>query len=394
MASSSIKAKKYTFALYAGAFIFCLCINITGPFLSDIMTDYDIALQDGGIMTFCQYLGGIAAVLLLSKAVDRSIKPLTLIISSAIAAGMLFFIGSFLPFNMFIILYLIFGASLGIVDTVNSAVLADLYPAKTSIMLLIFHGVCCIGAASVPVISALLGASSWKSIYRSVALIMAAVIAVQLATYFSERKSIDSVYINRAKKSAAIPFKKFFSDKNVWFIAFATLFYGMAQNGITIWVVKYCQDVYPDAGAFLHAFILVSFWIGMTISRLAIGLIPFFKKISQNRIIIIGNIFAGIALFAGVILGSYQSFFIGVFLFGILIGTTIPLMISLLTGMYPQNTGLSSGVIFASQYVGFCLISMLMGIVAAAFGMTSMIMLPIISSILCGVSIIPYKYVR
>ena len=384
MSSNNSKVKKYTFALYAGAFIICFCINITGPFLSDIMTDYNITLQDGGIMTFCQYLGGIAAVFLFSKAVDRSIKPLTLIVSSGIAAGMLFFIGSFLPFNMFIMLYLIFGAALGIVDTVNSAILTDLYPEKTGSMLSLFHGICCIGAATVPVISALLGASSWKNIYQTVAVIMAVVITAQLAAYLTERKDIKHIYTNKAAESGATPSKKIFSDKNVWLIAFATLFYGMAQNGITIWVVKYCQEAYPKAGALLHALVLVFFWIGMAVIRLAIGLTPFFKNIPPKSIIVIGNIIAGVVLLIGTVSGNYQAFFISTLLFGIFIGATIPMIISLITGMYPQNTGLSSGIIFASQYIGFCFISMLMGIVAAAFGITVMMLLPVASAIITG----------
>ena len=137
MSGSRKSIKQYTFAIYAGAMILCMCINLTGSVLNDIMNDYRITLSNGGLMTFFQFTGGVAAIIILSRIADRLKKPVILMSAFAVASVMLFFIGGFPTFALFMIFYLIFGASLGIIDAMNNAVLSDLYSHNMVLMLLL-----------------------------------------------------------------------------------------------------------------------------------------------------------------------------------------------------------------------------------------------------------------
>ena len=56
------KIKLYMITIFFGATIFCLCMNLTGAVLSDVMIDYNIDLDNAGLMTLFQYSGGRKAL--------------------------------------------------------------------------------------------------------------------------------------------------------------------------------------------------------------------------------------------------------------------------------------------------------------------------------------------
>ena len=388
--NKSTNTAKYTFALYAGAMIFCMCVNLTGSVLNEIMSDYKIDLSNGGLMTFFQYVGGVTAILVLTRIADRFIKPVILMIGFAVAAAMLFFIGGFPPFALFMALYLIFGAALGILDTNNNATLTDLYPHNMDRALSILHGVCGVGAALIPIITALIGTANWQFIYRLVALIVAIIVALQIATYLADKKAVDRFYVkNDEAVSKAVSAKKFFSDKNIWFATFSMLFFGLSQGGLITWVVKYNTDVFPSAGPLEWALGLSIYWIGATICRLAMAISPALNSWNSKKIIVLGGILAGAALLIGVMSDNYYVFMIAVLLYGILNGATIPRLVGLMNGWYPKNTGLSSSLLFSALYIGFGIAALIMGIIASAFGISVMMLVPVITTVLSGIAAIP-----
>ena len=391
MSNKPANVKKYAFSLYAGAVIFCLCLNLTGSVLNDIMTDYNIDLSNGGLMTFFQYIGSVVSVLILSKIADLFKKPVLLIGAFAIAAIALFFMGGFQPFALFMVLYLVFGAALGIIDTLNNATLTDLYPNNMNFALSILHAACGVGAGIIPIISAVAGTSNWKSIYQWIALVIAVIFVFQIAMYKYDKKSIDRIYANPPENTVKVSSKEFISDKNVWFAAMSMFFYGLTQSGITTWGIKYSSETFPEAGALGWAFVITIFWIGVTASRLMMGTVPFLKKMHSRTALIIGGIFSAISLLIGILSGNYYVFLICMLIFGLFNGTTIPRIVGLVNGWYPQNTGLSSSLLFIALYIGFGIISIIMGVVAASFGMTAMIMVPVISTLMIGLILIPMK---
>ena len=387
--NKSTSTAKYTLALYAGAMIFNMCVNLTGSVLNEIMGDYDIDLNNGGLMTFFQYIGGIAAILILSRFADRFKKPVILMIGLSVAAASLLIIGGYQPFALFMVLYLIFGASLGILDTNNNAALTDLYPDKMNTVLSILHGVCGIGAVMTPIITAIAGTSNWKSIYQGVAVVVAIIVVLQITMYFSDKKAVDRVYDSIDHNESKASSKAFFADRNIWFATFSMLFFGLSQGGLITWIVKYNTDVFPSIGSFGWAMGLSIYWLGATVCRLCMGLIPIFDKWDSRRIIVLGGLLAGVSLCAGVLSGNYYIFMVCVFLYGILNGATIPRIVALMNGWYPKNTGLSSSLSFTALYSGFAIAALTMGILAAAFGMTVMMLLPVIATVLSGVAAIP-----
>ena len=389
--------RRYTFALLFGAMIFNMCQNLTGSVLSDIMTDYSISLDRGGLMSLFQHGGGIAAILLLSRVLDRVRKPVVLMISFSVIALMLLGIGFFPPFMVFLIFYLAMGAGLSVTDVQQNAVISELHQDNIQSVLSLLHGVCGIGATIIPVITAVLGTGNWQRIYRIVAAVILAVVVMEAVFYTSGREVIDGCSpgvrarskengsASGAGKHAGTDTRKFFSDKNVWTAAASMLCFGVAQGGVIAWGVKYSRDVFPDAGPLQWALSLSFYWLGTTVCRLLMGIVPALKEWDSRKVIIWGGILAGGALLAGLLTGNITGLLAGIIVFGFLSGATLPKLVGFMNSWYPSQTGLASGVTFIALYLGLGLFPLLMGVIAASAGMLMMMMVPVAGTVLSGV---------
>ena len=387
--SNHISTKRYTFALYIGAMVFNMCVNLTGSVLNNIMDDYNIDLNSGGLMACFQYVGGIVAILVFSRFADRFKKPFILMVGFSVAAISLFITGGMLPFAAFVAVYMIYGASLGILDASNNAAVTDLYPHNMKTALSILHGVFGMGAMMIPLITAAVGTSNWGGIYRGVAVVIAIIVVFQIAMYTADKKAVDSFYIRADGQDAGGSANTFFSDKDVWFAVVSMMFFGLSQGGLITWIVKYNTDMFPTVGDFGWALGLSVYWVGATLCRLGMGILPMFAKWDSRKLIVYGGILAGLALIIGIVSGDYYIFMSCVFAFGILSGATIPRIVGLMNGWYPKNTGLSSSLSFTALYVGFALAAIFMGVIAASLGISRMMVFPAMAAVLSGAAAIP-----
>ena len=372
-----------------GAALFCMSTNMTGSLLPELMTDYEMHLDSGGMMSLFQYLGCIMAVLLMTKFADRMRKQILLILALAVVAATQFLIGGFPPFVLFMVLYLIMGAGLGAFDTLNNAVVNDLYSENRNAVLSIMHAICSAGAAFIPIFSVMVGTTNWETTYRTVALIITAIAVMQIVTYMFGKHQIvpslenreNAVDKKRAEKKEGAGALK---DSRIWVCVLSMFFFGMCQSGVTIWCVKYCRDVFSGAGVFECALSLSLYWLGALICRFAVGLVPRLKIASSKGLIVWGGILGAAALLAGVLTGNYIGFLVGVFVMGILNGASLPRAIALMTGWYPDRSAFTAGISYIALYLAYAFIPLLMGVVASAFGMQIMMVIPVIGTLVSG----------
>ncbi len=383
--------RKYTISVYIGACIFCMCMNLTGSVLSELMTDYGIDLDSGGLMSFFQYLGGIAAIGLLFIIADRMKKPLLNMAAFIVSAAMLFLIGGFPPFTLFMASYLIFGAAIGMIDTLNNAVLTDLYPNDTNVSLSLLHALCGLGATFIPIITALAGTSNWRGIYKGMALVTAAVAVFQIAAYLCEKKTIARVYVKAEKTANGSFAKQFFRDKAVWLASFSLLFFGISEGGVVTWAVKYSSEVFPDASSMGWALALAFYWLGSTICRLVTGLCRPFKTMDSKKLTVVGSVLSGASLLVGTLSHNFYIFTLSVFLYGVFNGMVVPRIVGILSRRYPNNTGLASSISYVALYTGLSITALVLGIIAAAYGMEVIMLIPALSMVLSGIIAIPLR---
>ena len=117
----------YAVSVYIGAAFMNMCTNLTGSVLSDIMVYYHMNLDRGGLMSFFQFMGGIAAIIIIAGISDRMKKPVLLMLAFALTSLILLGIGFRPPMKLFMAFYLLMGATLGMIDMSNNAILSDLF---------------------------------------------------------------------------------------------------------------------------------------------------------------------------------------------------------------------------------------------------------------------------
>ena len=385
------KILPYAVSVYIGAAFMNMCTNLTGSVLNDMMLHYQMNLDRGGMMSFFQFLGGIAAIIIVAGISDRMKKPFLLILAFALTSLVLLGIGVRPPLTLFMILYLMMGATLGIIDMSNNAVLNDLFPDNRDTALSVLHGVCGLGAAGIPLITAVIGTGNWGQIYRSVAFVICGIMLMQLIIYLRVRPG--SAGNTAAKKHASRLSDKektagnsspVFRNPYVWIAAASVICYGASQGGITVWGVKYCKDIFPDKSALACAMALSLYWFGTMIGRLGVALIPALRRITSRTLVVRGGILAGAALFACIISGRYLLLMAGILAFGILNAAVLPRIISMMADWYPEKTGLVSGIACISLYLGLAVVPLLMGEIADKAGLTPMMITPVIMTIASG----------
>ncbi|MBR0397736.1 MAG: MFS transporter [Eubacterium sp.] len=404
----------YAISVYIGAAFMNMCTNLTGSVLSDIMTYYHMNLDRGGMMSFFQFLGGIAAIIIIAGISDRMKKPFLLLLAFALTALVLLGIGVRPPMTLFMILYLLMGATLGMIDMSNNAVLSDLFAENRDSALSVLHGVCGLGAAGIPLITAVIGTGSWGLIYRSVSLVIFGILIFQLVIYLKNRTVIDSTSAASGNQNASAvsgnlkasavsgnlkasavsgssspavstETRTVFRNPHVWIAAVSVICYGASQGGITVWGVKYCRDIFTEKGALACAMALSLYWFGTMIGRLGVAIVPSLRRIKSRDLVIWGGILAGIALFAGLISGQYILLMAGIFVFGILNAAVLPRIISMMADWYPDKTGLVSGIACISLYIGLAVVPLLMGEIGEAADLKLMMMTPVLMTVLSGV---------
>ena len=389
MQENGRKIKNYSAMVLIGAMVFCMSQNLTGSVLYEIMDDYDIGLDKGGLMTFFQFVGGIIIILVLLKIADHMKKPILLMLGFAAAGVMLILIGGFQPFALFIVLYFVFGASLGTIDTLNNAVISDINPNNTDGILCILHGMCGIGATIIPLVTAVMGTANWKTTYQLVGVVALVIAILQMILYLKGKKDIDIYYQKTPKAMVKESAKGFFRDRDIWFTVLSILFFGLSQGSVTAWIVKFCKETFGEVGSLQWAICLSVYWLGTTICRLLMGTSASFKKLDSRRVIVIGGLLAGVAMIAGMIPHNYICFVLGVFLYGALSGATVPRAVGLMTNKYKQNTGLCSSVSYIAFYTGLGVAAIGMGVIAATWGIQVIMVMPAVTVILSGIAALP-----
>lgn len=78
-------------------------------------------------MSFFQFIGGIAAIIIIAGISDRMKKPVLLMLAFALTSLVLLGIGFRPPMKLFMVFYLLMGATLGMIDMSNNAILSDLF---------------------------------------------------------------------------------------------------------------------------------------------------------------------------------------------------------------------------------------------------------------------------
>jgi len=376
----------YTAVVFGAVFFMCMSNNIVGPLLGDIMANYDIRLDGGGLMSMYQNIGGTAAIVLFSFVMDRLNKTVAFTVPMLFVALSLLLIGTAPPYAVFMLMFLFFGISFSTMDMTGNALVSDVQHEKCNTALSLMHGIASIGAVAAPLIVGGITETGlpWQTVYTAMGCFMFAVLAVYiLVTVYARRslKAIKAVHLANKEKGAT---KRFLTDKNVWIAVLCTLMFGGYQSGILVWVSQYFKEVF-GSGQLAAGLALTAYWLGAGIVRLLFGMVPPLRELETRSVNIYGSILAGVVLVIGMLTRSYAVMLICVFLSGALNAPLLPRTMGLVSGWYRKNSGLASSSVFGALYLAYSFFPLLMGTLAYAWGMDMLMIVPAACTVLSGV---------
>ncbi|MGI6169533.1 MAG: MFS transporter [Christensenellales bacterium] len=373
--------------LYLQNFIFALSYNIIGPMLDNILKFYEMGVDSGGMMTLFQNVGGLIAVFVLMLVMDRLNKPATIMLPIAVFVASLLLMGLAPQFAIFMLLYGTLGMSMGTMDSLANAIIPDIFVEGRTRALSFLHGAFGLGAIASPiVVSSLLGSElPWDTAYTLAGIVGAVILALYVGAYMLSRKHLAVLRAHTMQHVKKTRIGLFMKDRRVWLIFICGFLFMAYQGGIIVWMTQYLRMEF-NAVVQTASLALTFYWIGSTLCRFITG--ASFMKLKPRTILIGGNLIAGLVLGIGVLSGNMIVLLVSIFLGGLANGSAIPLLVEVICGWYPGNTGLASSITFLSFYISTALVPLGMGYLADRVSMTAAVLVPAVAVFLLGLAAI------
>jgi len=369
-----MKSWNYWKALPAFAALFSLTVfavsaNIIPSILLRAATDFHISPELMSGATTIQFAGFILATVAGGVLADRLGKKTVFLTASifTITGALLWYYAGALEMVFFGSLAMGMGG--GVLESMSSALLSDLFPLQRKLYLNLSQAAYCIGAASGPyLIGALLckDTLSWRLIF----LILSAM-AVVLLVFFALS------HIPSSTDEEAISFGVFRRIMKRWsFICpcIAIFLYVFAETAHMVFINYYLRKRFdaPEAWA---VYGLSLFWVGMTLGRILCAFIP--ESVSYQKIIA-SLMFAAWLLMLSQTLAQQWQTSIAIFaLTGLVFSGIWPLIIGFTAKINPGYSGTVIGITVAAGALGAVVAAPIMGLgfrlfpVAHAFGFAS-----------------------
>ena len=318
------------------------------PVLLDVSKFFDISPEKMNlIMTFFLMGEGIGIIALIY--LNRKFEKRNLIIWSYLAIIPIM-LALMLATNitLFYALYFLAGCLFGVIFlNANLSMLEGKVKNKDSIVNL-GHGFFAIGALVSPFVTSIIlkNQVSWKMIY--IVIICLILVSFALHLFIIRRKKVGLL-----AESRAIEFKKIFKyrKKNIYMILTSVLmfFYVISEVVIFSWAPTFFRA--EKLFSLFDASLVVSlFWIGILIGRLAISFLSY--RIKAGTLLIILSLISLAGLSCAIFINSQIVNFIGIGLTGIGFSGIPPLLISSAGRIFGSGKEISLTILFVIGIIG------------------------------------------
>lgn len=342
------------FAALFSLTVFAVSANVIPSILLRAARDFNISPELLSGATTVQFAGFIFATILGGVFADRVGKK-----NVFLAACVFTLIGA-LTWYCASSLWMVFLGSLamgmggGVLESMSSALLSDLFPNKRKLYLNLSQASYCIGAASGPYLIGMLLASegiSWRLIF----LLLSAMVFALLFFYALSR-------IPKSTEEEEISFKILVRIIRKWgFICpcIVIFLYVFAETVHMVYINYYLRRHFqaPENWA---VYGLSIFWLSMTLGRMFCALIP--ESMSYRKIIASLMFASGLLMFSQMFVQQWQVGIVIFALTGFVFSGTWPLIIGLTAKINPGYSGTVIGGTVAAGAVGTVVAAPVMGL--------------------------------
>ena len=314
------------------------------------------------------FLAGIAFLFKRHGFLKKITKRVLLRLALYICALMLALLSAGTDFHFVVGLWACLGFGLGLMDTVLSACMADLYPgAEGPRMMGILHTVFGIGSVLTPMATGVLLAKGmhYQQIYLMIA--MGILCLLGFSAIVREVFSIkDTGPMEQDRETAAEP-GMVMGCLRLPGLMLAMFVHGIFLSGLNTWINRYA-GLLPGtftipAQSFLFA--------GIMLSRLLVPFLP----IRTERYVLSGGIGAGIVLALGLVTGNGLALRLSLLVSGLLAGALLPCMLSIGCSGHREDTLMVTTSMLLALYLGQGISAPVIAGLESAFGLASGIFL-------------------
>jgi len=362
--------KILTIAIFTIEFIYAMAGTVWSVILPYLMIHYNKSVADIGAATSCYGLGSILAVLSLMYLLDRFKKPKVLCIILVVFFAGILLQGLAPEFYLLPVAYFIFGSAGMSMDTVNAAIIVDMYGEKSKTYVNILQGMFGLGSILGPLYAQFIIGSGlqWNMTYLFSSIAIAVLFVIYTILIFTHRDAIDKLHHSSIpeKTGRELTIRQFVSRKEV-LVTIAAVFLIMgAQNLSTGWLVKYMKENL-QASAFISTLSVTMYFIGVTSARFLTPLL--YKKIEPLKLLILLMTGGSIVLFSVYMSNNAAIMPLGTFFGGLGLGTATPVIVANLCAVFPGQSGRASSFAFLGMGFSGVAFSFLGAAIITAFGL-------------------------
>lgn len=372
--------KRLTIGIFFIEFLYGISGTVWSVILPYLMNYYNKSVTDIGAVTSLFGIGSVIAVLILMYILDKFTKPRVLCIIALLFFASILLQGLAPAFLILPIAYFTMGGSVMAMDTVNAAVIVDMYGEKSKTYVNLLHGMFGLGSISGPLYAQFIIGSGfqWNITYLSTSIVIALAFVFITWTVLANKESI-----NKLRKAStveesheALTIKQFFARKEVIFSIMAIFLVMGAQNLANGWMVKYMRENMM-VSATISTVTITMFFLGLTLSRFLTP--PLYKKIEPLKLLLILLAVGSVVSFAAYMSENPYFMAAGSLFGGFGLGTATPVLITNLCLVFPGQSGRASSFAFIGIGISAVAFSFLGAAIINAFGMkTAIVLAPVL----------------
>ena len=356
--SQPVNERGLTVGSFLSLFFYGFTATLAGPALREIASDLNLDYSLQGSL-FSGLLGGYAVATFGGGFLADKVGRKTVLL-----VGLLMLIAMSVCFGLSPTYYvalgsiILIGASGGFVEGATNALVVDVNPDKSGLVLNLLHAFYSIGAFLAPLFIGLLLAKgfNWRVSYLSVAGFTFALFVVMIFQRFPKVHKQNPIGLGDAGK--------LFKKPVLLILAICLGLYLGAEIGLQAWMVSYLQKDL-NISQFKACSTLSTFWLTIILGRLLCGFLS--KKVGTASLILISVLVAAVTLsvalglkhqlFTPILIGFSGLFFAGVF----------PLILALAQSREPRFFATAMGAIMGFAALGGLILPWLIGRIAETY---------------------------
>lgn len=350
---------------------------VQGSLLSTMIERYQLDAARQGLANTLAFAGGVLALVCAFLVQGRWRKRTLLKSAVLICAAGLVLMWLAPGYGLYTAAWFVTGFGLGLMDTLLSACMADLYTGRQAVtMMCILHTAYGLSSVFSPMgYAGLLSAGlPWKQVYLVIAaagmLLLLGALAVRMICRIGDSEPLCPQTADLRRILPALR-----EGRLLWLVA-AIFFHGIFLSGLNTWINRYAEELAGSIAIPAQSCV----FLGLMLSRLVMPFLP----LKPEKYVKAGGLLGGAVLGIALLIPNGWVLRMLVMLSSLLFGALIPCVLTLGCGRQPENTLLATTGIMLALYLGQAVSAPAIAALEAVLNLRAGMLLCALCMVLCS----------